>query len=43
MTYRYSHVLPLAQLCKYASHDVLYVRGVVEEVEVCSSSDPDEL
>ena len=44
VTYKYSHVLPLAQLCKYFSHDVVYVRGVVEEVEVySSSSDPDEL
>eukprot|EP00731_Ephydatia_muelleri_P001284 Em0001g1284a len=37
ITYRYSHTPSLEQLVKYAAQDVIYVRGVVEEVEVYDS------
>ena len=43
VTYKYSHVLSLEKLCKFAAHDTVYIRGVVEETETCSSSDADEL
>ena len=43
VTYKYSLVLSLEKLCKFATRDTLYIRGVVEEAEVCSSSDSDEL
>ena len=42
ITYKYSLVLSLEKLYKFATHDTIFVRGVVEESDVGVSSDSDE-